>query len=101
MLDQFLWGHSSRVCDISCLNFKYLAINVSWMNGRLHAITALEINLRKKQLLVNIYQLFETLEKTRVTHSFLLLGEEQPHCVGCEAPFTVRHFFWSVAISHR
>ena len=20
MLDQFLWGHSSRVCDISCLN---------------------------------------------------------------------------------
>ena len=23
MLDQFLWGHSSRVCDISCsFNFK-------------------------------------------------------------------------------
>ena len=29
---------------------------------------------------------------TRVTHSYLLLGEEQPHCVGCDAPFTVRHF---------
>ena len=29
---------------------------------------------------------------TRVTHSYLLLGEEHPQCVGCDAPFTVRHF---------
>ena len=29
---------------------------------------------------------------TRVTHSHLLQGEEQPQCVGCNAPFTVRHF---------
>ena len=29
---------------------------------------------------------------TRVTHSYLLLGEEQSQCVGCDAPFTVRHF---------
>ena len=29
---------------------------------------------------------------TRVTHSYLLLGEEQQQCVGCDAPFTVRHF---------
>ena len=29
---------------------------------------------------------------TRITHSYLLLGEEQPQCVGCDAPFTVRHF---------
>ena len=29
---------------------------------------------------------------TRVTHSYLLLGEEQPQCVGCDAPFTERHF---------
>ena len=28
----------------------------------------------------------------RVTHSYLLLGEEQPQCVGCDAPITVRHF---------
>ena len=28
---------------------------------------------------------------TSVTHSYLLLGEEQP-CVNCDAPFTVRHF---------
>ena len=29
---------------------------------------------------------------TRVTHSYLLQGEEQPQCVGCDASFTVRHF---------
>ena len=29
---------------------------------------------------------------TRVTHSYLLLGEEQPQCVGCDALLTVRHF---------
>ena len=29
---------------------------------------------------------------TRVSHSYLLQGEEQPQCVGCDAPFTVRHF---------
>ena len=29
---------------------------------------------------------------TRITNSYLLLGEEQPQCVGCDAPFTVRHF---------
>ena len=29
---------------------------------------------------------------TRVTHSYLLQGEELPQCVGCDAPFTVRHF---------
>ena len=28
----------------------------------------------------------------RIIHSYLLLGEEQPQCVGCDAPFTVRHF---------
>ena len=30
---------------------------------------------------------------TRVTHSYLLQGEEHPQCVGCDAPITVRHFF--------
>ena len=29
---------------------------------------------------------------TRVTHSYLLPGEEQPQCVGCDAPFSVCHF---------
>ena len=29
---------------------------------------------------------------TIVTYSYLLLGEEQPQYVGCDAPFTVHHF---------
>ena len=42
----------------------HLSINISWKNGKLHGITALEINfLTSNQLLVNINQLFETLEK--------------------------------------
>ena len=52
---------------------------------------------------MNINKLFETLEKkklflarlrlchTRVTHSYLLLGGEQPQYAGCDALFTVRH----------
>ena len=28
----------------------------------------------------------------RVTHSYLLIGEEQPQCDACDAPFTLRHF---------
>ena len=32
------------------------------------------------------------LRHTRVTYPYLLLGEEQPLCVGCDAPITVRHF---------
>ena len=44
-------------------------------------------NIRKEEVLAR-----RCLCHTRVTHSFLLLGEEQPQCVGCKAPFTVRHF---------
>ena len=29
---------------------------------------------------------------TRITHSYLLKREEPPYCLGCDAPFTVRHF---------
>ena len=28
----------------------------------------------------------------RDTHSYLLQGEEQPQCVGCDEPLTVCHF---------
>ena len=45
-------------------------------------------NIRKQEcVLARLH-----LDHTRVTHSYLLLGEEQPQCVGCDAPFTVRHF---------
>ena len=43
-------------------------------------------NIRKEVVLARL-----RLGHTRVTHSYLLQGEEQPHCVGCDAPFTVRH----------
>ena len=44
-------------------------------------------NIRKEVVLARL-----RLGHTRVTHSYLLLGEEQPQCVGSDAPFTVRHF---------
>ena len=45
-------------------------------------------NLRKEEVVLARLRLGHT----RVTHSYLLLGEEHPQCVGCDAPFTVRHF---------
>ena len=44
-------------------------------------------NIRKEVVLARL-----GLGHTRIPHSYLLLGEEQPQCVGCDAPFTVRHF---------
>ena len=44
-------------------------------------------NIRKDVVLARL-----RLGHTRITHSYLLQGEEQPQCVGCDAPFTVRHF---------
>ena len=40
---------------------------------------------------------------TRVTHSYLLQGEEQPKCVGWDAPFTVRHFLleWATLLKQQ
>ena len=29
---------------------------------------------------------------TRLTHSCILKREERPYCIGCDTPFTVRHF---------
>ena len=46
-------------------------------------------NIRKEEVVLARLRL----GPTRVTHSYLLLGEEHPQCVGCDAPFTVRHFF--------
>ena len=45
-------------------------------------------NIRKEEVVLARLNLGHT----RVTHSYLLLGEEQPQCVGCDAPFTVRQF---------
>ena len=45
-------------------------------------------NIRKEDFVLTRLRL----GPTRVTHSYLLLGEEQPQCVGYNVPFTVRHF---------
>ena len=45
-------------------------------------------NIRKEEVVLARLRLGHT----GITHSYLLLGEEQPQCVGCDAPFTVLHF---------
>ena len=45
-------------------------------------------NIRKEECVLVRLRLWHT----RVTHSYLLLGEEQQQCVGCDVPFTRRHF---------
>ena len=45
-------------------------------------------NIRREEVVLARLRLGQT----RVTHSYLLQDEEQPQCVGCDAPFTVRHF---------
>ena len=45
-------------------------------------------NIRREEVVLARLRLGHT----RVTHSYLLQGEELPQCVGCDAPFTVRHF---------
>ena len=45
-------------------------------------------NIRREEVVLARLRLGHT----RVTHSYLLQGEEQPQCVGCDAPFTVCHF---------
>ena len=44
-------------------------------------------NIRKEEVILTRLRIGHT----RVTHSYLLQGEEQPQCVGCDAPFTVRY----------
>ena len=45
-------------------------------------------NIRREEVVLARLRLGHT----GVTHSYLLQGEEHPQCVGCDAPFTVRHF---------
>ena len=45
-------------------------------------------NIRKEEVVLARHHLGHT----RDTHTYLLQDEEQPQCVGCNAPFTVRHF---------
>ena len=44
-------------------------------------------NIRKEVVLARLRS-----GHTRVTHSYIRQGVEQPQCVGCDAQSTVRHF---------
>ena len=45
-------------------------------------------NIRKEEVVLDRL----CLGHTRVTLSYLLQGEEQPQCIGCDAPLSVRYF---------
>ena len=70
----------------------------SWNNSIGYKLLEIKLTTGKHQSVVRKIRKEEVvlarlrLGHTRVTHSHLLLGEEQPHCVGCDAPFIVRHF---------
>ena len=53
-------------------------------------------NIRKEEVVLARLHLGHT----RVTHSYLLQGEEQPQCVGCDASLYVTSF-WNVATLHK
>ena len=39
-----------------------------------------------------IHKLLRRIGHTRITHSHLLKREDEPKCIGCDTPFTVKHF---------
>ena len=88
------------------LILSHLSINISWKwqtswnnsignklldikptIGEYHSVVR---NIRKEEVILARLRLGHS----RFTHSYLLQGEEQPQRVGCDAPFTVRHFLF-------
>ena len=71
---------------------------ISWNNSIGNKLLDIKTTIGEYQSVVQNIRKVEVvlarhcLGHTRVTHSYLLKGEEQPQCVGCNAPFTVRHF---------
>ena len=65
------------------------------MNDKLHGTTALKYRLEIKPTIGEYQSVVQDIRKegvvsarirlghTRVTHSYLLLSKEQPHCFGC------------------
>ena len=69
----------------------------SWNNSIGNKLLDIKPTIGKYQSVVRNIRIEEVLARlrlghTRVTHSYLLQGEEQPQFVGCNAPFTVLHF---------
>ena len=72
----------------------------SWNNSIVYKLLEIKPTIGEHQSVIRNNRKEEVvlarlrLGHTRVTHSYLLQGEEQPHCVGCDAPFTVRHILF-------
>ena len=45
-------------------------------------------NIRREEVVLTRLRIGHT----RITHSWLLNLDEQPNCIGCDVPFTVKHF---------
>ena len=45
-------------------------------------------NIRREEVVLTRLRIGHT----RITHSWLLNRDEQPNCIGCDVPFTVKHF---------
>ena len=65
----------------SSIRNKLLEINLTF--GENHSVIR---SIRKEEVVL------PRICHTRVTHSYIFLGEEQPQCVSWNASFTVRHF---------
>ena len=107
ILEPLPWKHKQKhrfhknqlLLRFHFLILSHLSINISWKNGSI-GNKLLDIkptigeyqsvvpNIRKEEVVLARLRLGHT----RVTNSYLLQGEEQPQWVGCDAPFTVRHF---------
>ena len=79
-------------------NLSHLSINISWNNNIGNKLLDIKPTIGEYQSVVRNIRREEVvlarlpLGHTRVTHSYLLQGEELPQCVGCDTPFTVRHY---------
>ena len=75
--------------------FRYLIqiLNLlSWNNSIGNKLFEIEPVIRQSQPVIRNVRQEAVLRigQTRITHSYLLKREEQPHCFGCNAPFIVR-----------
>ena len=96
--------HTDANVDIKRCFFRiYFIVNQRWQSFKWFSLAYLGVWMRiiwKNQkrlhyLQTNTIVTIRTVTgdvHTRDTHSYLLLGEEQPQSVGCDSPFTVRHF---------
>ena len=58
------------------------------VNPDLNDSSVLKLSNRRDQVVLTRCRIGHT----RISHSYLLKREEQPFCVPCNEPFTVRHF---------